>query len=94
MDVASRLNNERRIAAIVERSGRFLSLFAALLFVVLFTVRETGLAQIVYYLPEMDKFRHIAYMLSSAKWLAIVCAGLMSSCICVARKRVRSSSSA
>jgi hypothetical protein len=62
-------------AAIVERSGRFLSLFAALLFVVLFTVRETGLAQIVYYLPEMDKFRHIAYMLSSAKWLAIVCAG-------------------
>ena len=62
-------------AAIVERSGRFLSLFTALLFVVLFTVRETGLAQIVYYLPEMDKFRHIAYMLSSAKWLAIVCAG-------------------
>ena len=62
-------------AAIVERSGRFLSLFAALLFVVLFTVRETGLAQIVYYLPEINKFRHIAYMLSSAKWLAIVCAG-------------------
>ena len=62
-------------AAIVERSKRFLSLFAALLFVVLFTVRETGLAHIVYYLPGMDKFRHIAYMLSSAKWLAIVCAG-------------------
>ncbi len=62
-------------AAIVERSRMFLCLIAVLLFVILFTVRETGLAQIVYYLPGMDKFRHIAYMLSSVKWLAIVCAG-------------------
>lgn len=60
---------------VAERSRIFYGFFVVLLFVILFTVRETGVARIVYYLPGMDHFRHIAYMLSSAKWLAIICAG-------------------
>ncbi len=41
-------------AALVERRGIFYSFLAVLLFVVLFTVPDTGVAGIVYYLPEMN----------------------------------------
>ena len=62
-------------AVMVERSRVFVSLLCVFLFVIFFTVRETGVAHLVYYLPGMDRFRHIAYVFSSVKWVAIVCAG-------------------
>ena len=62
-------------AIFVERSRAFLCLLSVFLFVLLFSVRETQVAHFVYYLPGMDRFRHIAYVLSATKWLGIVCAG-------------------
>ena len=61
---------------VVERSRIFYSFFGSFYYLLFYLpYRDTGVARIVYYLPGMDHFRHIAYMLSSAKWLAIICAG-------------------
>jgi hypothetical protein len=64
------------LAVFVERSRQFYAFLAVFIFVVAFTVRDTGVARMTYYYcPGMTFFRHIAYVIGSAKWLAIVCSG-------------------
>ena len=66
-------------AALVEKSPIFRSLLIVLLWVIGFSVAASGVARVAYYLPGMEYFRHIGYVIGAIKWIAIIGAafGLM-----------------
>jgi hypothetical protein len=61
-------------AALVERSPIFKSLLILFLWIVAFSVADTKIAHLAFYLPGMDYFRHIGYVVGSVKWVAVICA--------------------
>ena len=61
--------------ALVERSPTFKSLFIAFCWILAFSVAGSGVARLAYNLPGMDYFRYVGFVIGSAKWIAILCAG-------------------